>query len=496
MLPTLLHLRRLRGLVILCLLVCGVSQPRRADAQAPAEAGARRPNVLFIAVDDLRPELGCYGRTHIHSPNIDRLAASGMVFERAYVQQAVCAPSRASLLTGLRPDTTGILDLNTPLRKAMPKVVSLPQAFREAGYTSIGLGKIYHHPQDDMNVGWSREPWRPVGGQWLAPDNLALIERRKEASNAESKGRVRGPAYEAGDVPDDAYGDGQVAARAIDALRGFEASGEPFFLAVGFFKPHLPFNCPKRYWDLYDRDAIALAPNPQRPKNVPEQAHTTWGELRSYAGIPAQGSLDDDTARTLIHGYYACVSYTDAQVGRLLDALDTLQLTDNTIVILWGDHGWHLGDHDQWTKHTNFEKATHAPLILRAPGQRTGQRTAALVEFVDVYPTLCELAGVPMPENLEGTSVVPLLSDPGRPWKTGAFSQYPRGKGVMGRSLRTDRYRYTRWTDAQGTLLGHELYDHQVDPQEDHNLAADASHAATAAELAAQLEAGWRAARP
>ncbi len=478
------------------LLACVAVVLLLAALPAPAQPAPSRPNVLFIAVDDLRPQLGCYGRPQMITPHMDRLAATGTLFERAYCQQAVCAPSRASLLTGLRPDTTQIHDLQTPLRQAMPDVVSLPRAFKDAGYTSIGLGKIYHHADDDKGIGWSENPWRPQGSQWLTAESQAAIQRRKDNAKADRAGRFLGPPYEAADVADGAYPDGQIADRALDYLQRFKDSREPFFLAVGFMKPHLPFNCPKRYWDLYDPATIPLAHNPARPEATPDLAFTAWGELRNYDGVPAQGPMPDDEARKLIHGYYASCSYTDAQVGRVLDTLDKLELAGNTIVVLWGDHGWHLGEHNQWTKHTNFENAVHAPLILRVPGTPAGQRTAALTEFVDVFPTLCELTGVEAPPELEGTSLVPLLRDPSRPWKSAAFSQFPRGRGTMGYTLRTDRYRYTRWQGQDGRVEAQELYDHQTDPDEDRNLAAMAEHASTVAELSAKLDEGWRAARP
>jgi len=315
-----------------------------ARLAAGAEAGRPKRNVLFIAVDDLRPELACYGHPQILSPNLDKLAARGLLFERAYCQQAVCAPSRASLLTGTRPDTTRIYDLETPLRKAMPNVLSMPQHFKSHGYETVSLGKIYHHGTDDNGIGWSVPAWHPKG-EWLgrgyrAEASIKAVQER-DKTNPERKGI--GPAFEAADVPDNGYPDGATADKAIEELRRLK--GKPFFLAVGFLKPHLPFNCPRKYWDLYRREEIKLPANRDWPKDMPPIAGSNWGELRAYAGIPAKGNLSDAQARELIHGYYACVSYTDAQVGRVLDELGRLGLADSTAVVLWGDHGWKLGEY-------------------------------------------------------------------------------------------------------------------------------------------------------
>ena len=465
-------------------------------AASAAEAERPKLNVLFIAVDDLRPELACYGHPQIRSPQIDKLAARGMLFERAYCQQAVCAPSRASLLTGCRPDTTRIYDLQTPLRKAMPNVLSLPQHLRKNGYETVSLGKIYHHWNDDNGIGWSVPAWHP-SGEWKgrgyrSPESLRAMEERDKATPA-MKGI--GPAFEAADVPDNGYPDGATADKAIEELRRLK--GAPFFLAIGFLKPHLPFNAPKKYWDLYRREDIKLPTNRDWPKDMPPIAGSNWGELRQYTGIPARGNLPDDQARELIHGYYACVSYTDAQVGRVLDELDRLGLRERTLVVLWGDHGWKLGEYSAWCKHTNFELDTHAPLLLSVPGQKNaGKKTRAFVEFVDIYPTLCEAAGLSLPAHLEGTSMLPLLDDPERPWRAAAFSQYPRGR-IMGYTMRTDRYRYTEWIDRRTKeIQARELYDHETDPGENVNLAGHPDHKETVEKLAGMLKAGWRAAQP
>ncbi|MDO8541178.1 MAG: sulfatase [Opitutaceae bacterium] len=470
---------------------------------------ADRPNVLFFAVDDLRPELAAYGHSHIKSPNLDRIAKSGMVFNHAYCQQAVCSPTRSSLMTGTRPDTTKVWDLETHFRTALPDVITLGQHFKNNGYFVQGMGKIYHGGFDDPRT-WS-VPWQgPRAPMYARPENVALTERKiadaapkaaaKKAAKKAAKG-PRGPAFESADVPDNTYSDGKVADLAVSTLREISRKREPFFLAVGFVKPHLPFVSPKKYWDLYDPAKIALAPNKFRPKDAPDYAIQAGGELRSYHGIPTE-SIPDPLARELKHGYYAAISYMDAQVGKVLDELERLGLREKTIIVLWGDHGWKLGEHDAWCKHSNCENDTNAPLLLAAPGMKhRGVRTNALVEFVDIYPTLCDLAGLPLPSHLEGTSFKPVLENPKRSWKPAAFSQYPRnnsGESLMGYSMRTDRYRFTVWVGRRdhSKVDAIELYDHQVDPQENTNLARKPEHKALVDQLMIQWRAGWRGAVP
>ncbi len=437
---------------------------------AAAESRSK-PSVLFIAVDDLRPQLGCYGDDRILSPNIDRLAREGMVFERTYCQQAICMASRASLMSGYRPDK-GEMHRRGPLYKHVPGALSLNKHFLGNGYETVSIGKIYHHRSDD-EVGWSTEAFHPEG-KWIGRGYLSeeAIECVREYTEKYPKATRRGigPPFECADVPDGAYADGVSAEYAISELNRLK--DETFFLAVGFYKPHLPFNAPKKYWDLYAEEEIELAENPFAPKGVPREALTDWGELRAYHGMPKKGPMPDHLARTLIHGYRACVSYTDAMIGKVLDELDRLGLRENTVVVLWGDHGWKLGEHGMWCKHTNFELDTHVPLIISAPEMKArGGRTPALTEFVDIYPTLCELCGLELPEHLEGRSMAPLLDDPGLQWKEAAYSQYPHG-AAMGYSVRTDRHRYTEWRDMKsGKIRAKELYDHQNDPHENENLA-------------------------
>ncbi len=462
---------------------------------------ADRPNVLFIPVDDLRPQLGCYGQDWVASPNIDSLAADGLLFERAYCQQAICAPSRASVLTGCRPDTTGIYDLRTPVRSVMPDVATLPQHFRRNGYETISVGKVYHHRDDDLE-GWSAPPvfitgdWKGRG--YLTDEAIEAVNAYNAAAEREGLSRRGlGPATECADVDDEAYQDGANAAAAVEQMRRLAAGDAPWFLAAGFIKPHLPFNAPARYWDLYERERLPLAANPFAPEGATDYSLTNFGELRGYTDMPADGPVGEADARRLIHGYCACVSYTDAMVGRLLDELDRLGQRDETIVILWGDHGWKLGEHASWCKHTNFEIDAQAPMILSTPATRgRGLRTSALVEFVDMYPTLADLCGLELPDHLEGTSMGPLLDDPDRAWKPAAFNQYPRGE-VMGYALRTDRYRYVEWQRrSDGETLASELYDHETDPMENVNCAAHPDRADTIRELSEMLAAGWRAALP
>lgn len=462
---------------------------------------APKYNVLLIPIDDLRPELGCYGNQKAITPNIDRLAAEGTVFARAYCQQAVCAPSRASLLTGLRPDSTSIYNLTTPLRSVLPNVVTLPQLFKEAGYVTIQRGKVYHHPDDDASSFSDRD----VDGsqQWLDHDNVAAVmAKRAEAAKQGLKGPAYyrnslGPATEATDVPDSAYPDGINADKSVALIQKY--AKQPFFFACGFYRPHLPFNAPTRYWDLYQRDSFVV-PSREMPTGASKYLFWDFGELRAYSDIPKAGLLDDDISKRLIHGYYASVSYVDAQIGKVLKALDDNHLRDRTIVILFGDHGWKLGEYGNWCKHSNAELDTHAPLIVRVPGMTAGQRTEALTEFVDIYPTLAELCGIKAPATLEGTSFVPLLKDPQRQWKSAAFSQYPRDGGIMGYSLRSGPWRYTQWVDTHKTgadrIVDRELYDQAKGPVATANVAGDPANASLVAGFDQMIIAGWKGALP
>lgn len=458
---------------------------------------ATPPNVLFIAVDDLRPQLGCYGYDQIKSPNIDRLAGRGLLFERAYCQMAICMASRASLLSGYRPDK-GRIYKNNALFTHVPDARSLNQHFLNNGYETVAMGKIYHHTSDYEN-GWSR-PWFNPKGEWegrgYLDEESQRIVREYPEKHPNEKRKGMGPAFESPDVPDNAYADGMTAEHAIQELNRLK--DKPFFMAVGFSKPHLPFNAPKKYWDLYSEADVKLSGNPLIPEGAPKEALTNWGELRGYVGMPKKGPMSEDLARQLIHGYYACISYTDAMVGQVLDELDRLGLAENTIVVLWGDHGWKLGDYGMWCKHTTFEIDTHVPMIVSAPGMAgNGQRTKALTEFVDIYPTLVDLCGLPLPGHLEGSSMVPVLQDPEIPWKQAAFSQWP-ARHLMGYSIRSGQWRYTEWIDQKtGEIRQRELYDHASGPLAAVNQAADPAMADTVRDLSRLLDKGqgWKTVR-
>ncbi|MEO2027696.1 MAG: sulfatase [Fuerstiella sp.] len=419
-----------------------------------------RPNVLFVAVDDLRPELACYGRQHIHSPNIDRLADSGVLFERAFCMVPTCGASRASLMTGLRPSRKRFVTYLTKAEKDAPGITTFNTHFRNNNYHTISLGKIFHHMSDNAH-GWSEPAWRPPRNPWYRlPEN-----HRLHLQGQKLKKKKRGPAWESADVPDNAYPDGVLAEHAIAELSKLKDQDQPFFMVVGFFKPHLPFIAPQKYWELYDHDQIALPDNYHVPRDAPKESIHNSGELRSYAGIPARGPVSDEAARNLIHGYYACVSYTDAQIGRLLDELDRLELAENTIVVLWGDHGWNLGEHTLWCKHSCYETSMQIPLIVRAPGIKGGQRRSGLVESIDLYPTLCELSGLTSPDHLQGRSIVGLMKDSQADWKTAAVGRFQKGD-----TIRTEEFRFTEYSDAAGTRTSAMLYDHTADPDENANV--------------------------
>lgn len=433
-----------------------------ALATSIAAADTKKPNVLFLAIDDLRPELGCYGKTRIQSPNIDRLAAGGVLFKRAYCMVPTCGASRASLMTGIRPTPRRFINYLAWAQKEAPGVATLNTHFKDHGYETLSLGKVFHHATDS-EAGWSEPAWRPRKTSTYA---LADNQRRAKDRARQLGRRGRGPAFESADVSDDDYADGRIANRAVAELRRLAESKRPFFLAVGFLKPHLPFVAPAKYWKLYDADKVQLPDNYRRPENAPSEAIHSWGELRAYADVPARGPLPSELARTLIHGYYACVSYTDAQIGRILDELDRLGLTEETVVVLWGDHGWNLGEHTLWCKHSCFEISMHAPLIVRVPGKKGGQKTNGLTEFIDIYPSLCELCDLPAPKHLQGRSFAPLLDDPNQAWKESAIGRFRNGD-----TIRTQSYRFTEYRDGKGQPSARMLYDHTVDPEENRNVA-------------------------
>ena len=428
---------------------------------------ASKPNVLLICVDDLKPLIGSYGDPLAKTPNIDRLAKRGVQFDAAYCNQAVCSPSRNSLMTGLRPQTIGIYDLPTNFRKAVPDAITVAQHFRASGYRTEAMGKIMHkgHGNVEDAASWTIPHWLPKASTYALPESTQV---KRSGRNGD-----RGTATENADVADDFYGDGQLALHAVERLQNAaQKPDEPFFIAVGFIRPHLPFIAPKKYWDLYPDAAIPMPKVTTIPEGAPEYAGQFGGELRQYSDIPEKGDLDDDLTRKLIHGYFAATSYMDAQLGLVLDALDKSGQADNTIIVLWGDHGWHLGDHRFWCKHTNYEQAARIPLIVAAPGKAAGGKTSSIVETVDLYPTLAELAGLPAPQGLDGVSFAKVVADPAAKTRDSITHVYPRG-GLLGRAIRTSRYRMVEWKKpgASADTAEFELYDYETDPLETKNLA-------------------------
>jgi iduronate 2-sulfatase len=414
-----------------------------------------RPNILFIAIDDLRTSLGCYGDKIAKTPNIDAFAKSGLVFSRAYCQQAVCGPTRAAMLTGLLPDHTRVWHNRNLFRDTCPDIVTLPQLFKNNGYHTQSLGKIFSgRTREDDPQSWS-VPSVLIGKGW------------KKYVLPENQGKGKQSPTEKVDVPDEGYRDGQLARLAVETLGNLKQKDKSFFLGVGFFKPHLPFNAPKKYWDMYDPTVFKRDANVRRTIGAPDVAYPDHLELGGYRGVPKDENVSDEQARELRHGYYACVSYADAQVGKVLAALKRLGLEKNTIVVLWGDHGYSLGEADHWCKDTNFEMDTRVPLIIRAGGiTQKGAYTNALIEYVDIYPTLAEIAGLSAPNYLDGKSFVPVLRDPKRPGREVVLSQFPRPfkktkPKVMGYSIRTKTHRYTRWLQWPGQkIIAEELYDY------------------------------------
>lgn len=524
-------------------------------AFAGTSHATNRPNVLFIGIDDLRPELGCYGSEIAVSPNLDKLASQGLLFNNAYCQQPICGPSRASLMTGGRPDSIQVTENFAHWRQLNPNLVAMPQHFIANGYNAVQIGKIYHNKSDsDPEFSWNWKPSKvnlpnPVTA-YMLPENQQIVREIKEkliakyGPSIEHTGLIHGPAYECADVPDEAYRDGYNVQVAIATMKEMAKENKPFFLGMGFYKPHLEFSSPKRYWDLYNEADIPLATETNAPRDGATMGLHASFELRVRDGIPKTGSIGDDQARTLRHAYLSCVSYIDAQVGKIINALDEEGLRDNTIIIVWGDHGWHLGDMGVWGKATNYEIGTHVPMMVWTPDMPAGTRgksTDALVELVDLYPSLCDLAGLSKPSHLEGCSFKPLLTNPALEWKTAAFSQFPcpalrewaanplapamretffgplieevEGRiikqqkekwnremferDLMGYAMRTDRYRLIVWKDTKhpkAEPIFIELYDHLTDPKETVNVAKQ--NPERVATLLAQFNNGWKGSLP
>jgi iduronate 2-sulfatase len=522
-------------------------------------SAADRPNILFIAADDLRPELGCYGSDIAITPHLDALAPEGLLFNRAYCQQAICSPSRASLMTGARPDTIGVVENYAYFREEQPDIVTLPQHFWANGYETVHTGKIYHSAKyGDPVKSWSREPaWDrmpkdmplpvpPVIGYALSENRKIVTDKQKKFGENAHSALIKGPAYESADVPDQTYEDGYHTDLAIETMKDMleKDPSKPFFLGLGFKKPHLNFIAPKKYWDLYDPADIPPGTYTPAPENGATMGLNASYELRTRDGIPKYGPIGEELSRTLLHGYLACASYIDAQVGKMVAALEEAGIRDNTVIIFWGDHGWHLGDMGIWGKATNYEIAARVPLMIWTPDmpkRHRGKSTDALVELIDMYPTLCDLSGIETPSHVEGFSFAPLLENPNRPWKQAAFSQYPNPamrewaanpitpdmrdlffgplmddietaiqaqmgnkwnrelfeNDLMGYTMRTDRYRLVIWkewrVDAAEPLFV-ELYDHQNDPNESRNIAE--KRPSVVRRLIAQFNRGWEGAVP
>ncbi|MEX0331887.1 MAG: sulfatase [Puniceicoccaceae bacterium] len=491
-----------------------------------------RPNILMIVVDDLKPNIGSFGDAQAITPALDKLSARGTVFLNSHCQQAVCGASRASALTGLRPDTVQVWDFQSRMRDALPDLVTLPQYFKNSGYHTASIGKIFDFRCCDGRetndvASWS-QPHTTMHAPHLAKSYYGDPETIRRLEEGESKARAAGKTTQGEirqftqffptteclpeNVPDNFYEDGMRTDHAVDLMKDLAASDNPFFLAVGYKKPHLPFVAPKKYWDIYDPQDLSLAAYQQMPEGAPEYHFQDSWELRGgYAPIP-EGRLPDAMQRHMIHGYYACVSYIDKQVEKLMEALEENGISENTIVILWGDHGWHLGDHGMWCKHTNYEQATRSPLLIVDPRMAYQTRTTMKpVEFLDMAPTLAELAGLPVPEAFEGRSLVPLLECPDSNIKPFAVSQFARSQGapnnLMGYAFRDEQHRLILWLkmdykggQRQGKLIDKELYDYAEDPLETRNLAVDPEHSdllsemmdAAAAFAAEQMTISWK----
>ncbi len=460
-----------------------------------------RPNVLMIVVDDLKPTLGCYGDQTAQTPHLDALAARGIRFTRAYANQAVCGPSRCSTFTGLRPDRTKVHDLKTDFLEVSPWVKSLPELFKDDAYFTAGTGKLFHGGKSDSimesrafdkivhegHLPYHPDHPKPVLGYQSPKAQQARAEL--PANQQDKWGKLKqalkqsgaGVSTEALDLPDDAYPDGAIAKQGIEFMNQAKQSGKPFFISLGFKRPHLPFTAPKKYWDLYERDQLPVASLQDLPEGAPKFAGQSWGELRNYADIPAKGDLSPEKAKEIVHGYYASTSYVDAQIGKVLTELKKRGLEKNTIVVLWSDHGWHLGDHGLWCKHSNYEQATRSVLMFAGPDIATNQESSALTELIDVFATTCELAKVEAPKNLDSKSLVKTLKDPSSQHRVYAQSQYPRWNGTMGYAFRSDTHRYVAWVknpdpknapSSLPELVAEELYHLESDPAETTNLAA------------------------
>jgi arylsulfatase A-like enzyme len=503
---------------------CNAQKGLKDNSEKKDTSSVLQKSILFIAIDDLKPLISAYGETQMHTPNIDRLAKMGVLFENANVQQAVCGPSRASIMTAMYPDNTKVWDLHTDFRKSAPNILSMPEYLITQGYETTAVGKIYH--KGSTSKGHDGKSWsiphtlplnfpnkygKPMYAFYQNPEtkNAMQILKEKALAKGLKKYGVQSkfvfkklkPSTECIEGPDEMYQDGLYTLDAIQKLKKMNAGTKPFFLGVGFQKPHLPFVAPKKYWDLYKREDIKLAPFQKLAEGTPKLAYHSFGEIRAFSDIDSKLGIGDlmpeAKQRELIHGYMACVSYVDAQVGKLLEALENENILDETVIVLWGDHGYHLGDHSEWCKHSNFEQATRIPLLFAGPGVQKNKRVTTPVELVDVFPTLFDLSGVKTP-NVDGKSLVPLL-DKSKETTVNvdyAVSQYPRMKDKMGYSLRSERYRYTEWhsssyrsykTYSDNNIVGRELYDYEKDPNETKNLVEEKAYQTVVKDLKAKL---------
>ena len=448
-----------------------------------------KPNVILLLVDDLKPTLGCYGDEAAKTPYMDALAERGMRFDLAYCNQAVCAPSRFTLMLGSHSTSTGLYGLGNHLRRSLPDAVTMPQFFAKHGYRAESLGKIFHVGHGNLGDpdSFFVPHFHDKVIEYLDPASThgGKLTREEALFTNRELGRIRqlprGAAFEAPVANDEDYADGRVAAETVRRLEAAaerrRKDGTPFFIAAGFVRPHLPFSAPKKYWDLFDPAKLPMPEKVKPPEGAPSVALKRGGEIAAYFPVPPDGGVEEELARKLIHGYYASATYADAQIGKVLDALDQLKLAEDTIVVLWGDHGWHLGDLGIWTKHTNYEQANRIPLLFVAPGvTKPGSATQQLAESVDLFPTLAELAGLPAPDGpqpIDGVSLVSVLENPRARVRDHAYHVYPRGK--LGRAIRTERHRLVQWRSLRNASqsVEYELYDYADDPVEHKNLAAE-----------------------
>ena len=472
-----------------CLFSICLSLGAEITASSPTSDGSSRMNILFITVDDLRPELGVYGVNQVKSPNIDNLAKNGLFFQKAYSQAPICGASRISVLTGMYVHSTKIYGIKLKKKEQLPQIDSLPMHLKNNGYNTVSIGKIYHHHDDDMQA-WSKPPFRAIKGSGYVTDAAKKLVALNFKSNPNAG--TKGPSTEAADVADQEHHDGRVAQRAIDEIENSDKD-MPFFLAVGFRKPHLPFTPPKKYWDLYDPSLITIASNPYFPENFTKHTMNNYGELRNYYGMPrGKAAIDQEVARHLKHGYYASVTFIDAQIGKILNALKVNGLEESTIVVIFGDHGYKLGEHKSWVKHTALEIDSRVPLIVKVPSYNPViKSTRSIVELVDLYPTLLDLIAIAPPAHLEGESFAPIIKNPKIPFKSAALSvwvgkryRYDLENQIVGYALQTDRYRYIEYQrTVTEQVVARELYDHYEDPTENHNVAQKIKYKSTVSKL-------------